>query len=293
MKNASSALQKAKKPGGNNIQFYNADMRNDFFDGLTLENKLCNALKQNEFLLHYQPLIDLRTGNIIGMEALLRWNSPELGLLSPGEFIPIAEETGLIVPIGNWVLRKACEQNLLFQKAGFPPIRLAVNVSARQFQKGNLLEMVQDVLKDTGLAPDLLEIELTETTIMDDAEDAINTLTKIKSMGVRLSIDDFGTGYSSLSYLKRLPIDTLKIDRFFVCDVASNPSDAKIIKAIITMAHGLGFEVVAEGVEKQDQLNFLQEFGCDAVQGYFFSPPVPCEEFAKIIQSKYCLSMRD
>ena len=292
MKNANSAMEKAKWRGGNNFQFYKLEMNKYSFDRLKLENKLRKALKQNEFVLHYQPLVDIRTGKICGMEALLRWSCPGLGSVSPGEFIPVAEETGLIVPIGQWVLRTACRQNRIFQKNGFPPIRLAVNLSVRQIQQGNLFETITQILNETGLDPSFLELELTESILMHDVEETVKTLSKIKSLGTRLSIDDFGTGYSSLSYLKRFPIDTLKIDRSFIWELTTNPFDAKIIKAIIAMAHSLDFRVVAEGVEKEDQMAILMDCGCDVIQGYLFSRPVPAENFAKLLQGKHRVKVR-
>lgn len=292
MNYAYSAMERAHRLGGNNYQVHKMDMNSRSLEAFKLENKLRKAQKQNEFVLHYQPLIDLRTGNISGIEALLRWDSPELGLVSPADFIPIAEETGLILPIGKWVLYTACRQNRVFQKKGFPPIRVAVNLSARQFQESNLLETITQALTDSGLDPDFLELELTESTVMNNAEETINTLNKIKSLGVRLSIDDFGTGYSSLSYLKRFPIDTLKIDRSFVNDLSNNASDTKIIKAIIEMGHSLGFKIVAEGVEKADQAAFLMKNKCDYIQGFYFSRPVPENKITELFIKKQRMNLK-
>lgn len=292
MENAWSATDKAKSLGGNRFQFYKMRKNNQSFEKLALENRLYRALKQNEFILYYQPLIDFSSGKIYGMEALLRWNCPECGLVPPGEFIPVAEETGLIVPIGDWVLHAACEQNQEFQKAGYPTICVSVNISPNQFHQENLLKAVEQVLGDTGLDPNLLELELTESAVMKNAEQAVDTLSKMKSMGVKLSIDDFGTGFSSLNYLKRFPLDTLKIDRSFVQFLTTNKDDAAIVKTIIVMAHSLNFKVIAEGVEKNEQVIFLRKHACDAMQGYLFSPPVPANEFAEILKNKRVLELK-
>jgi predicted signal transduction protein with EAL and GGDEF domain len=284
LKNADAAMYSAKKLGRNNAQYYSAEMNVKAMERLVLENGLHHALERNEFLLHYQPQVDLRTGEIAGMEALVRWQHPELGLVSPAMFIPVAEDSGLIVSIGEWVLRTACAQNKAWQLAGFKPISVAVNLSARQFRQPDLAEMVAGILAETGLDSACLELELTESLVMQDVEKTIATLSKLKAMGIKLSIDDFGTGYSSLSYLKRFPIDTLKIDQSFVRDITTDPDDAAIAKAIISMAHDMQLRVIAEGVETEAQKTFLQQRHCDEMQGYLFSRPVPAEAFETLLR---------
>jgi diguanylate cyclase (GGDEF)-like protein len=283
LKNADAALYRAKEQGGDNYQFYTADMNAKAMKRLTLENSLRRALERNEFEVYYQPVLDTNTRKIVGMEALLRWRHPELGLVQPAEFIPLAEVTGMIVPIGEWVLRTACAQSKSWQEAGFAPLALAVNLSARQFQQQNLSEVVVLILQETGLNPHDLGLELTESSIMKNAESAVRTLGGLKAMGVKIAIDDFGTGYSSLGYLKRLPIDTLKIDRSFVRDVTADPDDAALVMAIITLAHNLRLKVVAEGVETEEQLSFLHLLRCDEWQGYLFSKPLPVEAFEGLL----------
>ncbi len=284
LKNADAALYRAKKQGGNNAQFCSAEMNAKALQRLTLENNLRNALKRQEFLLHYQARVDLHSGEITGMEALVRWQHPEQGLLiPPGQFIPVAEDSGLIVPLGAWVLHTACAQNKAWQAAGFKPVCIAVNLSARQFRQQDLVELVTRILQETGLDAAYLELELTESMIMQNVEAAIATLTRLKAIGVKFSIDDFGTGYSSLSYLKRFPIDSLKIDQSFVRDISTDPDDAAITKTIISMAHDLGLRVIAEGVETQEQETFLRLHHCDEIQGYFFSKPVPAKEFEVLL----------
>ncbi len=285
MKKVDTAMDRAGKLGGNNFKFCKSEMNAKDFEKVMLGNRLYRALKQNEFLLHYQPQVDLQTGKINGMEALIRWNCPGLGLVPPGEFIPIVEESGLIVPIGEWVLQTACKQNQAFHKNGSLPLKVAVNLSACQFQQENLLEIILQVLKDTALDPDLLELELTESAIMKNAAGAIEILSKIKSIGINFAIDDFGTGYSSLSYLKHLPVDVLKIDRSFIQCLTTNKKDAAIVKAIIALAHSLNFKVIAEGVETKEQLEFLRENNCDSIQGHYISPPIPAEQFLKLFRN--------
>jgi len=249
---------------------------------LALENSLRKALARDELELYYQPLLDLGTGRVHGLEALLRWRHPERGLLAPAEFIPLAEITGLILPIGPWVLRTACARARTWQDLGHPHLSIAVNLSARQFQQPDLVAQVKRALEETGLAPRCLDLEITETNAMSNAEATIHTLRELKALGVRISIDDFGIGYSSLSYLKRLPIDTLKIDQSFVRDITSDPDDAAIATAVIALAHTLKLRVVAEGVETQEQLAFLAARHCDRMQGYLFSRPLQekeCGEF--------------
>ncbi|MEQ6342822.1 MAG: EAL domain-containing protein [Gammaproteobacteria bacterium] len=285
LKNVDTAMYHAKEQGRSAYQFYAAAMNAKAFERLALENALRHALERNEFLLHYQPQVDLESGEIIGMEALIRWRHPELGMISPLQFIPIAEDTGMISPIGEWVLRTACLQNKAWQNQGLPPVRMAVNLSARQLRQSNFIGTVAQILQKTGLEPCYLELELTETMLMQNAETAITTLNALDAMGIDISIDDFGTGYSSLGYLKRLPINTLKIDRSFVSDIPADHDDAAIAMAIIAMAHNLGIRVVAEGVETAEQRVFLVEHHCDAMQGYYFSRPLPADEAARLLVS--------
>ncbi len=287
IKQADAAADRAKKNGGNNYQFYKANMNVEASRRLSLETQLRRALDREEFVLHYQPQVDIRTDLVRGYEALVRWERPEVGIVSPMEFIPLMEENGLIVPLGEWVLRTACAKQKEWQVAGLPPLRMAVNVSARQFARGDIVDVAQRALRDSGMDKGTLEIELTESVIMQNAPAAVNTLEKLHSMGVRLSIDDFGTGYSSLSYLKRFPIDVLKIDQTFVRDITTDADDAAIVRAIITMALSLGIEVIAEGVENIAQLEFLRAQGCHMVQGYYFSRPQPADIVARQIKERY------
>jgi EAL domain-containing protein (putative c-di-GMP-specific phosphodiesterase class I) len=254
---------------------------------LSLEHALRRALERKEFLLHYQQKTDLRSGAIIGAEALVRWNHPEWGLVRPARFIPLAEETGLIVPLGEWVLREACRQAREWMDHGLKPGVVSVNLSARQFRQEGLVRAVSRVLEETRLDPALLEFELTESMVMHNVETAIATLQGLKSLGVALSVDDFGTGYSSLSYLRQLPVDTLKIDRSFVRDIGAgeNPDDGVIAQAIISLGHSLRLKVIAEGVETDAQLRFLRQHDCDEVQGFYFGEPVPPEEHARLLDS--------
>lgn len=273
-----TAMYRAKGQGGQTFQFYTADMNARALERLNLETSLRKALDRHELLLHYQPQIELASGRMIGLEALARWRHPDLGTIPPAQFIPIAEETGLIVPIGHWVLRAACAQTRAWQAMGFPPLRIAVNLSARQFQQQNVVGMVGQVLRETGLDPHCLELELTESMIMQNVEESIATLCALKALGVHLSIDDFGTGYSSLNYLTRFPIDTLKIDQSFVRDLPTDPEAAVIATTIITLAHSLSLKVIAEGVESEAQLDFLRDHGGHEAQGYLYSRPLPAEE---------------
>jgi len=235
-------------------------------------------------ILHYQPKIDLLSGKIIGAEALIRWQHPDQGLVFPGKFISVAEETGLILPIGEWVLRTACRQNKAWQLTGLTPIGIAVNLSARQFSRNQIEQLTIAVLSESGLDAHYLELEITESMVMQNAEQAIAVMKILKAIGVKLSIDDFGTGYSSLSYLKRFPIDKLKIDQSFVRDLGEDQDDAAIVTAIIGLAKGLGLRVIAEGVEKKEQLEFLRAKGCDEMQGYFFSKPIPAIDFETLLR---------
>ncbi|MHB8535597.1 MAG: EAL domain-containing protein [Sulfuricaulis sp.] len=285
MKNADTAMYRAKQQGGNTCQFYQAEMNAHALKRLELETDLRRALERQEFVLHYQPQIDLKSGSVIGSEALIRWQHPERGLVPPMEFIPLLEETGLIVPVGEWVLRAACAQYHAWRAAGLPPSRVAVNVSSRQFNGGGLVETVGRVMQDSGMEPGVLELEITESVIMKNPQAVVETLQTLSSMGVRLAIDDFGTGYSSLSYLKRFPIDILKIDQTFVRDITTDPDDAAIVSAIITMAHSLDIQTVAEGVETREQLEFLRAQGCDFMQGYYFSRARPAGEIEHLLQN--------
>ncbi len=279
LKNADAAMYRAKEAGRNQFQFFTQEMNANAVHRLTLENELRHALEREEFSLHYQPQIDLANGAVVGMEALLRWHSPKRGMVSPAEFIPLAEESGLIVPIGEWVLRTACAQNKAWLNAGMQSLRVAVNISARQCRFNSLTKLVERVLADTGLDACHLELEITESLLMDNPEESASTLRDLNQMGIQLAIDDFGTGYSSLSYLKRFPIHTLKIDQSFVRDITSDPDDAAIVKAVIAMARSLKLRVVAEGVETAEQLEFLRAHECEGMQGYYFSKPMPTEQF--------------
>lgn len=280
---ADTAMRHAKLQGSSKYQFYALEMDALAAERQLMESKLDLALERLEFQLFYQPQVNLITGRIIGAEALLRWQHPELGLVYPGKFIAIAEETGLIIPIGEWALRTACTQARAWQVANPSRIRVSVNLSARQFRQEGLVQVVAQVLEETQLDPDLLVLELTETCVMENVEASVLTLRQLKEMGVHISIDDFGTGYSSLNYLKRFPIDTLKIDQSFVREVTLDANDAAIARAIIAMAQSLQLKVIAEGVETEEQSNFLRQSGCHAMQGYLFSRPLPAPEFEKLL----------
>src|SRR3989339_233113 len=287
LRNADTALEHAKKEGKNNYQFYSRAMNASVLELLTLENDLRKALERNELVLYYQPKVDAATRKVKGMEALIRWKHPDKGLISPMQFIPLAETSGLIVPIGEFVIRTVCRQIKAWREAGYNPMNIALNVSSRQFDQHNLLEIVKESLQDAMITPQFIELEITESTIMRNPEKAIRTLTEIKALGIELAIDDFGTGYSSLSYLKQLPLDYLKIDMSFVKNLATDPNDQAIVRAIIAMAHSLNLKTIAEGVETEEQLSFLQEHGCDEIQGYLFSRPLPAEEIPGILAKGY------
>ncbi len=284
MKNADIAMHHAKANGRNNYQFFKQEMNITAQERFTLERNLRVAIEREEFLLHYQPQIEMATGRVIGVEALLRWQHPERGLVPPDTFIPLAEATGLILPIGDWVLETACRQMLSWLAAGLPPLRMAVNLSAKQFKQDGLSDTVAKIISATGLDPHFLELEITESAAMDDPEVTIYQLRKLRDMGVELAIDDFGTGYSSLSYLKLFPVNRLKIDRSFVKDIESDSDDAAIAAATIALAHKLGKEVIAEGVETEGQLRFLREQQCDVVQGYLYSRPRSAEDVFGYLQ---------
>jgi EAL domain-containing protein (putative c-di-GMP-specific phosphodiesterase class I) len=261
-------------------------MDKDVGERLRLSNDLRLALARNEFVLHYQPQIDLRTQQVIGAEALIRWQHPELGLLAPGRFIGIAEDTGLIVPIGEWVIRMACHQAAAWQRAGLPPLVVAVNLSAVQFMRGDLVGTVASALATSALPSRCLELELTESILIQDAENILGTVQRLNAIGVQMSIDDFGTGYSSLSYLKRFAVDKLKVDQSFVRDLCSDPDDAAIVRAIIQLARSLGLKTIAEGVETAEILALLQELGCDEAQGYYFAKPLPADNFGAFLSQR-------
>ncbi|MBI3525512.1 MAG: EAL domain-containing protein [Betaproteobacteria bacterium] len=286
LKNADMALYRAKEHGRNNIQRYIPELNDKAIQRLELDNDLRRALDNGEFFLCYQPQIALNSRRIVGMEALIRWRHPQRGLISPAEFIPIAEEVGLIVPIGNWVLRTACAQAKAWQDAGLPSIKLSVNLSARQFMQPDLAMSIRLILAQTGFSAAHLELELTESLIMHNAELFIATLRSLKEVGIELAIDDFGTGFSSLSYLKRFPIDRLKIDQSFIRDIVTDTDSAAISQAVITLGHSLGLKVIAEGVETSEQMDFLHDNRCDEIQGFYYSKPLPAEEFQKFQQAR-------
>ena len=284
LKHADIAMYHAKEQGGNNFQFYAQDMNIRTLERLALENNLRYALERGELELYYQPQVSLKNGNVIGMEALLRWRHPKLGMVSPTEFIPLAEETGLIVPIGAWVIKTACTQLKTWQQEGLPVQFVAVNLSPRQFMQKDLLNQIADILEETQLDASCLELEITEGLIMRDVDSAVMTLQALKMMHVQIAIDDFGTGYSSLNYLKRFPLDRLKIDKSFINDINNDPNDAAIALAVIAMAHSLQLKVIAEGVENEQQLIFLKSRRCDDVQGYYFSRPLPSAEAGTLLR---------
>jgi len=276
---ADMAMYQAKAAGRNTYRFFNEEMNKDAVEQITIYSGLRRGLAEGQFVVHYQPQIEVASDKLLGAEALIRWNHPDLGLVSPGRFIPIAEETGLIVEIGDWVLHEACREAVRWRQAGFTDITVAVNLSAVQFKQGNIEQSVLSALSASGLEPALLELELTESILIRDTENVLATVKRLKLMGVKLSIDDFGTGYSSLSYLKRFEVDKLKIDQSFILDLATDPEDAAIVRAIIQMAHSLGLRTVAEGVETSQLLDHLRLFHCDDAQGYFYARPLPADAF--------------
>jgi len=288
LKNAYTAMYNSQQQGGNSYQFYMAKVANSSINVFTQETCLRNALKRSEFEVYYEPQIEIKTRKIIGAEALVRWNHPERGRVSPAEFIPMAEEMGLIAPLGEWVLETACRQTKAWQTQGLPPLRVAVNLSARQFEQKNLTERVSEILRETNLDPKCLELELTEGLILQDETAAHQAFTVWRDMGIRIAIDDFGTGYSSLSYPKRFPFDAIKIDKSFIRDIADDRQNAAITVAIIQMAHYMNMTVIAEGVENESELAFLCAHGCDEIQGYFFSRALPRAEFEALLKSDKC-----
>jgi diguanylate cyclase (GGDEF)-like protein/PAS domain S-box-containing protein len=283
LKTAGVALDRAKVQGGNNFHFYTAGGTTRALKQLVLENNIRPGIERSEFFVHYQPQVDVRGFHLVGMEALVRWQHPSLGLLYPSEFVTIAEETGLIIALGDFVMRAACAQNKAWQDKGLTPMRVSVNFSARQFQQSTFITDVAHILKETNLDPRWLELELTESSIMKDPEQAIEKLHELKLMGISVAIDDFGTGYSSLNYLKRFPIDTLKIDKTFVSDVCKDPHDTAIVRAIINLGHALDLMVVAEGVETKEQLQYLSALECDVVQGFLFSKALSPKAFEELL----------
>lgn len=284
LKHADAAMYKAKELGRNNFKFFSTEMNSSVVDRLDMMTRLRHALVADEFVLHYQPKVHLPTGKLIGAEALIRWQPPGGNMVPPGQFIPLAEETGLIIQIGEWVLRKACAQNSAWQTAGYAALPVSVNLSPLQLERDNIVDLVSRVLRETELQPHFLELEITESAVMGDLEKSFAKLRKLKEIGVRISVDDFGTGYSSLSYLKRFPVDTLKIDQSFVRDISSDSGNAGIVKAIISLGHTLNLNVLAEGVETEDEYRFLQDNHCDEMQGYYLSKPVAQAEFVKMLQ---------
>jgi diguanylate cyclase (GGDEF)-like protein/PAS domain S-box-containing protein len=286
LKNADSALYRAKEHGRNNYHFYTKDLTVAAFKRLTLESNLRRAVERGEFRLYYQPQVALNDGHVVGAEALVRWQHPKLGLVLPTEFIPMTESTGLVVKLGEWVMRTACAQARAWQKEGLPPMRIAVNVSSVQVTRGGIITTVERVLQETGLDPQYMELEITEGLIMQQTHQTLTTLDELKAMGVRLAIDDFGTGYSSLSYLKRLPLHRLKIDKSFVCEIPDDSEDMAITRAVIALGNSLQLVVIAEGVENKIQLEFLRSNGCDEAQGYLYGAPVPAADFVALVRNE-------
>jgi len=283
LRNADAAMYRAKEQGKANYQFFTAELNAQVSERMIIKNGLSKAMERNEFMLYYQPKCDLATGRMVGVEALLRWRSADMGMVSPVKFIPVMEETGLIGQVGEWAIETACHQHREWRNAGFPFMRVAVNLSVRQLRQNNLDEVVADILKRTGIDASGLELEITESMIMKDTENAIALLQRLRGMGIHLAMDDFGTGYSSLSYLKRFPLDTIKIDRSFVNDIATDPDDLEIIRTIIQMGHSLRRRIVAEGVETEEQRKLLRKLKCDEMQGYLVSPPVPASEIDRML----------
>ena len=289
LRNADAAMYRAKDLGRDTIQIYSAELTEKVSRSLALENALRQALEREQLRVHYQPVINLRTGRVVATEALLRWEHPELGMMLPNQFVPLAEETGLIVPIGNWVLNEACRQAREWQSAGLPACRISINVSARQTRDPDLLDVVKAALSDSGIGADCLSLELTETDLMQTKGVVVQTLQHLAAMGVELQVDDFGTGYSSLTYLRRFPVHALKIDRAFVMGLHDDPGDAAITRAIINLAHSLNLAVVAEGVENDEQLRFVSRYRCETAQGNLFSPPLPPEQLGILLERPFAV----
>jgi EAL domain-containing protein (putative c-di-GMP-specific phosphodiesterase class I) len=285
MKNADMAMYVAKEEGKNNYQFYSKDIQSKSNKRFSIETNLRRALERNELSLEYQAKLDFKTGAITGVEALLRWDNPYLGSVTPMQFIPVAEETGLIVPIGRWVMKTACAQNVAWQRQGLPPVCMAVNLSLRQLTDDNLLKDIKAALDDSGMAANLLELEITESMVMQNPVRLIEVLTNIKKMGVRLAIDNFGTGYASLTQLRNFPIDTIKLDKSFIRNLPQDSKDKAITEAIIAMGKTLSLTVVTEGMETQAQKDFLQDHICDEMQGFYFSKPVAPDNFADLLRN--------
>jgi diguanylate cyclase (GGDEF)-like protein len=284
LKNADAAMYRAKEQNRNTFRFYTSEMNERVVERIVIERHLRHALEMGQLEVYYQPQVELAAGRIVGVEALLRWNSPELGLVEPCRFIPLAEETGLIVDIGEWVLKSSCVQNKAWQDAGLPPLTVSVNISARQLQKKDLGGAIAEILRESGLEARFLELEIVESMVMKDVDSAAEIMQELKQLGIRLAMDDFGTGFSSLSYLKRFPFDKLKIDLSFVRDIMTDPESAAISLAIIAMAHNLNLRAIAEGVETEEQLDYLRLHGCDEIQGYYVSRPVTAREFELLLR---------
>jgi diguanylate cyclase (GGDEF)-like protein len=291
IKYADIAMYRAKEKGGNTHEIYNPDMNLRSLHRLNLEIDMRKAIEREEFMVYYQPLVDLDKGEIFGMESLVRWKHPEWGMVSPGEFIPLAEETGLIVPLGNWVLKEACKQNRIWNLMGLPPLCVSVNISVNQFMHADFVNFIEETLYTTGLSPDLLCLEITESVAMKNVTFIMDTMDRLKQLGVQISIDDFGTGYSSLSYLKRFRVHTLKIDQSFIRDVTTDEDNAAIVTALIVMSQQLKIKSLAEGVETQEQLDFLRARGCNEIQGYIFSTPLPADQFEQLIRDNKTLAI--
>ncbi|WP_054773878.1 putative bifunctional diguanylate cyclase/phosphodiesterase [Methylogaea oryzae] len=286
VENADVAMYHAKQQGRNNYQFYTAEMNACAYDQLMLETSLRHALERDEFVLYYQPQIDMPSGDIVGVEALIRWNHPELGLVPPNDFIPLLEVTGLIVPVGEWVIRTACRQVRTWLDEGHPPLTMAVNLSARQFREQNLKSNIAAILAETNIPANLLELEITESIVMENVQETVEILRQFKDMGLKVAIDDFGTGASSLSYLKSFPVDTLKISHDFVLNLPADNDDAAIAKAVITLARNMSLGSVAEGVETSEQMDFLRLQQCERMQGYLFSKALPPEQMAALLEER-------
>jgi EAL domain-containing protein (putative c-di-GMP-specific phosphodiesterase class I) len=284
LSNADAAMYRAKELGRNRFQFFTADVHDRVRNRMELESSLRLAIERQEFELHYQPQVALSTGAIVGMEALIRWRHPEKGLIGPIHFIPFAEESGLIIPIGQWVLEEACRQNKAWQDAGLPRLPVSVNMSIKQCEQEDVNEVVERALRQSGLEPRYLELEITESVSMADPERSVPLMERLNSLGVVLAIDDFGTGFSNLSYLRRFPVDRLKIDLSFVREIGHDPGSLAISEAIINMSHQLNLEVVAEGVEEEAQLALLGARRCDMIQGFLYSPPLPADQFARLLR---------